>query len=418
MTTFSSVGFSFTVDNNTGAVTDLTPSVTFDVVTHELVSSFSYTSDVVSPGNLDEVTVDYSAYNVRIGGTDMIALNSGTMPDAEFGKITWNTGGGVKTSYVLIIVETDSSDNHLVVVGGDPVPVFATAAEFNVFRSTNILSLGSAPGGSGFGPGEAISYTSVPGVTVSQNDHILANDTGGLIESGSGTDEIFGNTGNDIINPGDNTAYDFIMGSSGNDQIIYSQSLNGYQDLSYGSLSAAISATINGTTNFASVNKGVNGADTITDIANPLNAGWFDGGFGLRGTAYNDTFNLKLNAQQWMSVSGGRGADSITVQGDSMGLVRLDYRGGDNGVNVNLATGTVSNDGFGFADTLSGTFWEVRGTDFNDVLVGSNADESFIGLGGSDSINGGGGRDRVRFDQGDTSGGVTVDLAAGTATGT
>ncbi|MBC7281051.1 calcium-binding protein, partial [Hoeflea sp.] len=415
MTTYSAVGFSFRIDEITNTVSSFTPGTTFDVVTNEADSTFSYIVDA-SPSGLDEVTVNYSAYNVRINGNDIASLNGGNLPYAEFGTITWNNGGGVKTSYILVLSDASTSNDHLVVVGGDPLPSFSNAAEFNVFYSSQIISLSSAPSGSGFGPGEAISYASVPGATFSQNDRVFAYPDGGLIETGSGNDEIFGNSGNDIINPGDNAEYDFIQGSSGNDTIIYSQNFNGSQNLSYENLDGGISVTINGSTNTGSVNKGPNGTDTITDVANPLNAGFFNGGFGLRGTNHNDAFNLTLNFNQWMGVSGGRGVDTIGVQGP--GLVRLDYRGGDNGINVNLASGVVSNDGFGNVESLSGSFWEVRGTDFADSIVGSDGGESFIGLGGNDTIDGGGGSDRIRYDQGSIPSGVTVDLTAGTATGT
>ena len=64
-----------------------------------------------------------------------------------------------------------------------------------------------------------------------------------------------------------------------------------------------------------------------------------------------------------------------------------------------------------------GVIWEVRGTDYSDVIVGSDNHESFIGRLGDDTIDGGGGFDRLRFDRSDV-GDIQVDLETGTATGT
>jgi hypothetical protein len=118
-----------------------------------------------------------------------------------------------------------------------------------------------------------------------------------------------------------------------------------------------------------------------------------------------------------MQVRGGAGVDRYEINGT--GNVRLDFRGGANGVDVNLATGVIANDGFGNVETITGSnaVWEVQGTDFNDRIVGSETDESFILRGGNDTLDGGGGFDRLRFDRPEITGGVTVDLNEGTAAG-
>ena len=104
------------------------------------------------------------------------------------------------------------------------------------------------------------------------------------------------------------------------------------------------------------------------------------------------------------------------------GYARIDYtRGARNGINgIDLAAGRASNDGFGNVDTLQGTVWEVRGTDFRDVMRGSDNNESFIGRSGDDVIDGRGGFDRVRFDRECCASiaNLNVDLGAGRATGT
>ncbi|WP_430450526.1 hypothetical protein [Rhodophyticola sp.] len=53
----------------------------------------------------------------------------------------------------------------------------------------------------------------------------------------------------------------------------------------------------------------------------------------------------------------------------------------------------------------------------NDTLIGSAANEAFITGEGNDVVNGGGGFDRIRYDRFGVDGGMTIDLDAGTASG-
>ena len=132
----------------------------------------------------------------------------------------------------------------------------------------------------------------------------------------------------------------------------------------------------------------------------------------VRGSDLGDTLIGNDGDNQ---LRGRAGADSL-AGGD--GSDRVDYRGSDAGVSVNLATGEGSG-GHAEGDTLSG-FEEVRGSDHSDSLTGSDGDDRFIGRGGNDTIDGGGGVDMLRFDRDPWSRieDLVVDLDAGTATGT
>jgi Ca2+-binding RTX toxin-like protein len=81
----------------------------------------------------------------------------------------------------------------------------------------------------------------------------------------------------------------------------------------------------------------------------------------------------------------------------------LDYANSGSGLNVDLSTGTVSNDGMGGADTVSG-MEVVRGSNNDDTLIGGNPDndafEMFRPRGGNDYVDGGSGFDRVRYHEG------------------
>ena len=77
------------------------------------------------------------------------------------------------------------------------------------------------------------------------------------------------------------------------------------------------------------------------------------------------------------------------------GFDRLDYSQDTStrGVRVNLTLGTAR-DGFGGHDLVS-NFEDVRGTRFNDVIVGSALDETLRGEAGNDRLQGGDGNDKL-----------------------
>ena len=279
--------------------------------------------------------------------------------------------------------------------------------------------------------GAAFSYrvSNIEGVRGGNGDDIIRGNAGDnrldgfggddVLYGGAGNDRLDGGDGDDTITPGSGSGGDWIQGSAGNDRIIYTDSVGdrAYQALGYQTLTpGGITTTIDGAANRATVDKGAAGADTIVDIENPLGAD----GFGLHGTDNADVFNLRLrDSRQWMQVEGRAGDDTINVQSDSHGGVRINYHNAPGGIHVDLGAGRVRNDGHGDSDTINGRVREVRGSDFTDVIIGSGNDESFIGRQGNDRIDGGGGFDRLRFDRSSQAiGNLWVDLDEGMATGT
>ena len=206
---------------------------------------------------------------------------------------------------------------------------------------------------------------------------------------GPGTDWLAGGDGDDELNPGDNEgSYDTVYGSAGNDRIVYTDSSStAHQSLTYVDLaSGGITATIDGVTNRATIDKGAAGTDTIVDIANPLNAATepFSGAFGLSGTNADDTFNLTLDAGQWMEVGGHAGNDRVNIRS---GLVRISYRFAPGSVDVDLGAGRASNDGHGNVDTFIGDVYQVEGGPGNDSLLGSEDADRIDGGIGDDVLN-------------------------------
>ena len=277
-------------------------------------------------------------------------------------------------------------------------------------RPIQVMSLMSTP------TGHLTNLSSTPGDAV--------------IRGGPGSDELWGGNDDDIIDPGDNGhnpgEYDVVHGSAGDDRIVYTGSgPTGAQSLHYSELNAGITVTIEGAANRATVDKGKAGTDTVADIANPLNASGsppYKGSFELLGTPFDDTFDLALDDGQWMDIAGNAGADTFNIES---GAVRIDYDTSPAGVDVDLEAGRADDDGFGGSDTFNGTVWGVGGSEFSDVIRGSDNNERFSGRAGNDRIDGGGGFDRLSFGSIDPRfaplydiGDIDLDLDAGTATGT
>jgi Ca2+-binding RTX toxin-like protein len=256
-----------------------------------------------------------------------------------------------------------------------------------------------------------------------EDDRLRGGPGDDTLHGGDGGDRLDGGPGDDMLHPGNSDwqlgASDAVTGSTGNDRIVYtestgeraSQSLRySYSDLG----TTGITATIDGVANRGTVDKGANGTDTIVDVENPLD----NGGFTIEGTRSDDVFRLTLAEGQFMDARGGAGNDEFNIDLSDGGWVRISYTWPRtlNGIDLALAAGRASDDGFGSVDTFVGAVPEIRGTDLSDVILGSDNDETFIGRAGDDVIDGRGGWDRLRFDRTGVRN-VTVDLQAGTATG-
>lgn len=122
-------------------------------------------------------------------------------------------------------------------------------------------------------------------------------------------------------------------------------------------------------------------------------------------------------------LSGGYGDDYfISSEGNDtykggVGFDQVSFKDDPAGVAANLATGTAT-DGWGDTDTLI-SIEMLRGSLFDDTLIGDKGGNHIRGLGGDDVLNGGKGKDVVRYDRDAKYGGtdgVTVNLKKGTAT--
>ncbi len=149
------------------------------------------------------------------------------------------------------------------------------------------------------------------------------------------------------------------------------------------------------------------GGDTLSGAGGDGTGGGFTTGrLSLRGNAGDDTLTGGPGDDV---LNGGEGADTLD---GAEGIDTASYFGAPSGVVASLASGSASG-GYG-ADTLI-ALENLTGSSFDDVLTGDAGENVLNGMGGADALEGLDGTDAARYLFAVS--GVSVDLAAGTATG-
>ena len=249
--------------------------------------------------------------------------------------------------------------------------------------------------------GNSVSYAASNGaVTVNLATGIAFDGVAGT-DTLRNIDFVTGSTFSDRLTGSSGRGFEMFTGGLGNDTIdggAITDTLNGrdYNRAVFSSIGAAVNVDL------AAGTATGQGNDTLIHINR------------VRGSELADTIRGSNRTDVTESIEGRRGNDLLDGRG-GLDLVRYQYAG--QGVSVNLATG-VGLAGAGDQDTLIG-IEGVRGSNFNDSIVGGNAAnaalEFFRGMGGNDTIDGGAGFDRV--DYVDSMQGVRVTLG-GTGSGT
>ncbi|MDF1721672.1 MAG: hypothetical protein P1U65_13430 [Minwuia sp.] len=238
------------------------------------------------------------------------------------------------------------------------------------------------------------------------DDSLIGGDDNDLLRGGSGSDVLEGGAGDDTILPGSNDGSgEVIITGTGNDTVNFDNPGSGFFVLDYSAEVVGVAGSItdaDGTVVKAS------GTDTLQNV--DLIDGNV-GGLQITGSQGDDIFAVDLvDTNEFIQFRGGAGNDDFTG-GD--GFDRLDYVGAAGGVNLNIALGQTSDDGDGGVDTFSNVD-EFRGSDNDDIMIGSAGDDRFITRFGNDIVDGVGGFDLVRYDRA-TVEFVDVDLTAETA---
>ncbi|MFN3938584.1 MAG: calcium-binding protein [Gemmobacter sp.] len=445
--------------DSSGAVTSI-GSGTAGLVVAPGVTGLSYTASAPPSGTFPIANFDPAEmYRPLFNGAPIVESAEQTTT-FRIGQHVHS--GGLVTQLLVLHTQQASGASRSVIVqlGGAPLPAFGSVADFTNYISA-LTSSGQVPSGP-FAPGSTFGLGSLPGlVGTTENDLIFGwptNDTlsGGIgndtihgeggddrIFGGPGDDRLFGGAGNDTIfgGPGADTidggagddqinpgrapgafgSGNFIFGSAGNDTIDFGdvQKGDGFTYLNYRLLGAPITVTINGPANTGTIAKAGQGIDTLVNVNRQLDAD--ANGLNIEGTPGSDSFTVNGGAETFVNLFPGAGSDSFNIT--LSGVVRIVLGGGGatSAASANIAAGTISNDGFGTSDTITVTGGsgrlELEGTDFADTLIGSIHNDAFLPRGGNDTLNGGAGFDMVRYDRPGMTSAVSVDLAAGIATG-
>ncbi len=246
-------------------------------------------------------------------------------------------------------------------------------------------------------------------------DFVLGPATDGLgsTENTHGFEGVIGGTGNDTLNGG-HALFEIYQGGKGNDTI---WGLGGMDIASYVDGTAGITVNL---ARFGTFSVNATAAGLGTDSLKQIE--------GIYGTAFDDKYDASAF---WFGDTGGvnifrGGGGNDTIIGntkafeqpepfpDGLGRTILDYGDATAGMTINLTLGKVdgSHAGVGI-DSFSGGIIGIIGTDFNDVLVGGQADrnrtafelngdrfEIFDGGKGNDFIDGGSGFDHAVYNRG------------------
>ncbi len=356
--------------------------------------------------------------------TDIVGNGTpGTLSDLgafeNTGQVQPSAGGGGRIAF--------QSDANTQVFNGtattDTVSFGASPAPVNIdLRPDGITGLQPVSGG--FGDGDVLS--GVDWVIGSAfDDTITGNDGRNRLHGGDGNDSILGLGGADILRGG--AGADTMDGGTGADQLDYRDSAS----------AVTIDLTVDGITGLQVASGGDAQGDEIRNFEH------------VSGSDHNDSLtgngqmNILFGEDGQDSINGGAGRDVLRggAGGDVLdggdGVDWVQYNGSSAGVSVDLtpAAGTglqTASGGDAQGDSLLNVE-NVRGSNHDDTLTGSDVANRLFADGGDDQIDAGGGNDVVNggagadsMDGGDgfdmldyrgSSAGVIVNLTADQITG-
>ncbi|TSD87758.1 hypothetical protein FFK22_015800 [Mycobacterium sp. KBS0706] len=245
------------------------------------------------------------------------------------------------------------------------------------------------------------------------DDQLFGSGADDSLIGGEGDDDLFGGAGADVLggSHGNDTLHgdavdDVLIGGFGADVL---DGGTGVDTATYDGSAAGVTVDLAAGTGSGSDAAG----DTLTAIEN-LSGTQFDDV--LAGDAGANTLDGRFGDDV---LRGGAGAD--TLDGD-FGTDTASYYTGGVGVTIDLAAHTASG-GDAAGDTLT-SIENVSGSQGSDTLAGDaganklqgwNGNDVLRGGAGADVMDGGAGTDTASYFTG--SAGVTIDLAAGTASG-
>ncbi len=252
------------------------------------------------------------------------------------------------------------------------------------------------------------------------NDTLQGEEGNDSLLGGAGSDMLFGGNGDDYLNPGNASGIDYVQPGVGDDTVDFRDvtSPDALVEIDNYGLSTGVTVAIDGAANTGSIDKGPDGKTTIIDINRAMLSEL--GGAIVYGSAHNDVFNINPVTDGFLLVMGMAGNDIFNIlNGDGFIRYGSSWWNATTGMNIDLSTGIVSEDGYGGQDTINGVenLGEVRTTMLDDGVIGSDGDDQIILMAGNDTADGGGGFDTLRYNHTGVEA-VNVNLNTGTATGT
>ena len=355
--------------------------------------------DTLSGGSGTDTASYHFDTSVSGGGTTGVNVNLSSLQATDGWGNTdtfTSTGGTIPLSDVENVIGSLYNDT---IAGDDGVNVL------DGNDGTDTLNL--APSGSGvvadLSAGTAVSA----GVTdtVMNFENITGSNSSDTLTGDSGVNTLDGGSGNDILRGG--LGADILIGGAGNDSILGTGAADDDDDddddtVSYLSDSGSVVVDLTAGT----ATDGFGGTDSLSGIEN------------VAGSTFSDTFTGNSANNDF---EGNGGVDTVDYSATSLGVnVTL----GGSATGSEIGTDNLS----GIENILGGTGNDtITGDSGNNTLTGGAGDDIVAGGGGfdtlvagsgagNDSYDGGAGTDTVTFAS--TTMGVTVDLTAGTATGT
>jgi VCBS repeat-containing protein len=378
-----------------------------------------FTGDAHIPGS----PVGYNEFEGK-GGNDTIISNSNSQ-GAELTRVSYvSATGAVTVDLAAGYAQGDASVGHDTLVGSGFNGVWGSAYNDTILGSNNPMFTAEVYAGfagndyiDGRGGYDRVDYNVDPntttGITVNlaagtvTGDSTIGTDTLRGIEAVRGTN--FADTynaagfGSGSVNAGSNGTFNEFTGNGGDDTITG----NGFTRLGFNNATAGVQVDF--VTGVATGDSSV-GTDHFTGV-NAVQASMFDDT--LLGGATNDTFT-GLAGNDYID---GRGGFDVSSYNNIFFIT--------GSITVNMAAGIVTGDTSNGTDTLR-SIEGIQGTNFNDTydatgygVTGANTGNDgtfnqFEGLGGDDLVTGNG---NTRLIFANATGGVTINLAGGSATG-
>ena len=274
------------------------------------------------------------------------------------------------------------------------------------FNDLILPGLGNNVVVAGLGTADQLRYGDIAGsVVVDLHAGTATKSADGSTDLISGVEIVQGTNGDDTLlgDAGDNefrpiAGADLVDGRGGFDFVVYSSFFRGSAEIfaPTGDFGIAAGVSVNLTTGTATDSWGF--TDTLISIENVAGTAFADD---LTGIAIADGSRSQLRGLAGNDTLRGTGTDrsiSASYLADPA-RVLVNLSGDDLTLAGTLVAAHTAKDGFGGTDTII-AIQSVRGSAFNDIIVGSDLADRLEGEGGDDEIRGGNGFDDLRGNAG------------------